>query len=169
MEDSRIKTASEVLSAYFDEEQLKRGGRYAEFFASWKYLVGEQLAAHSHIADIKNAVLLVEAEHPGWIQLLQLRQSVILDGIAARFPEFGLRSIAFRLGPARPSTLSGNSKSPTAASTESTESDHAAQAKVEASTEEPTKAGRIGSLEEIKDPSLKAILSSLKDALRAEE
>lgn len=188
MDDSRIKTAREVLSAFFDEEKLRQGGRYAEFFSSWKFLVGEQLAAHSHIADIKNGILYIEAEHPGWIQLLQLRQSAILAGIATRFPEFGLRGIGFRLGsprPApRPSEGGRSSEAPgpaegagtTAASAPGSEPEAAALAG-EAS---PTAAGsedealREGArprrrLEEIQDPTLKALLSSLKESLEGEK
>ena len=100
MDDLRIKSARELLAAFFDEEKLRRGSGYAEFFSSWKYLVGEQIAAHSRIADIKDGVLIVETEHPGWIQLLQLRQKAILDGVAVRYPEVNLRSIVFRVGSA---------------------------------------------------------------------
>ncbi len=98
MDDSRIKDAGALLSAFFDEEKLRRGGLYADFFTSWKYLVGDRLAAHSRVADVDKGVLIVEAEHPGWIQLLQFRQSEILAGVAARFPELALRSVVFRLG-----------------------------------------------------------------------
>ena len=163
MDDSRIKAAREVLSAFFDEEKLRRGGRYAEFFSSWKSLVGEQLAAHSHVSDVKNGVLIVEAEHPGWIQLLQLRQSAILRGLEARFPELGLRSIAFRLGPGRPTT------EPPERSPRSERS--AGGPTVEdppMGTEDREGKGvpqTIRSLEEIGDPALKVLLKGLKDTL----
>jgi hypothetical protein len=100
MDDSRIKSARELLEAFFDEEKLRRGRGYAEFFSSWKFLVGEQAAAHSRVADVNNGILVIETEHPGWIQLLQLRQKAILDGIEARYPELNLRSIVFRVGSA---------------------------------------------------------------------
>lgn len=98
MDDSRVKDAASLLSAFFDEEKLTKGGRYAAFFSSWKALVGDRLAAHSWIADIDRGVLIVEAEHPGWIQLLQLKQREILAAIAAAYPDFALKSIVFRLG-----------------------------------------------------------------------
>lgn len=97
MDDSRFKDVGSLLSAFFDEEKLQRGGRYAEFFANWKYIVGDRLAAHSRIADVDKGVLIVEAEHPGWIQLLQFRQHDILAGVSSRFPELALRSVVFRL------------------------------------------------------------------------
>lgn len=164
MDDSRVKAASEVLSAFFDEEKLRRGGRYAEFFASWKYLVGEQLAAHSHVADIKNGVLFIEAEHPGWIQLLQMRQSAILSGIAQRFPEFGLRSIAFRLGSPRPQS---RNRAPAAekGGAELPEEGPGAPPHDEEKTADIAPRAPARSLEEIEDPTLKALLTSLRDSM----
>ena len=165
MDDSRIKTAREVLSAFFDEEKLRRGGRYVEFFASWKFLVGDQLAAHSHIADIKNGVLLVEAEHPGWIQLLQLRQTAILDGIASRFPEFSLHSIAFRLGLPRPAPRSGDSKPAPAVALPP--SDTQGSSSNPEGREDGPRHNR--GLDEIGDPALRALLLNLKETLEAGE
>jgi hypothetical protein len=96
MGDSRIKDVSSLLSAFFDEEKLRRGERYSDFFSSWSALVGAKLAAHSRIVDVDKGLLVIEADHPGWIQLLQIRQSAILEAVAQRFPEFTLRGIVFR-------------------------------------------------------------------------
>lgn len=101
MDDSRIKDAASLLSGFFDEEKLRRGSRYAELFRLWDSLVGERLAAHSKIVDVEKGILIVEAEHPGWIQLLQLRQAVLLAAVSERYPELGLRGILFRLGKMR--------------------------------------------------------------------
>jgi hypothetical protein len=98
MDDSRIKDVSSLLRAFFNEDRLRKGGEYVRFFSAWADIVGERDAAHSRIRDIDRGILLVEVEHPGWIQLLQLRQHDILAAAQARFPELGLRGIAFRLG-----------------------------------------------------------------------
>jgi len=166
MDDSRVKSARELLSAFFDEEKLKRGGLYVDFFASWKFLVGDQLAAHSHIAEIEKGVLIIEAEHPGWIQLLQLRQTTILEGISQRFPELGLRSIAFRLGSPRPDPRA----------TEKVPSKWGRNIKA---VEEETEKSRAGELkensgisphlvEDIADPALRTLLKSLGKTLQGE-
>jgi hypothetical protein len=97
MAGSRIKDVSSLLGAFFDEDKLRQGGKYAEFFGSWKQIAGERLAAHSRVVDVDKGILIVEAEHPGWIQLLQLDQSRILETAARRFPELALRAIMFRL------------------------------------------------------------------------
>jgi hypothetical protein len=60
-------------------------------------LVGEKIAAHSKIAELNKSILLVEADHPGWIQILQTKQSSILDGVQRRFPDLSISGISFRL------------------------------------------------------------------------
>ena len=97
MDDSRVKDIGSLLRAFFDEDKVRQGNQYVEFFSSWKSIVGPREASHSRVAEIEKGILVIEAEHPGWIQLLQLRQSAILAIVQTRFPELGLRGIAFRL------------------------------------------------------------------------
>jgi hypothetical protein len=42
-------------------------------------------------------VLLVEADHPGWIQILQTKQAGLLQTVQKRYPELNVRGIAFTL------------------------------------------------------------------------
>jgi hypothetical protein len=101
MGGSGIKDVSSLLSAFFDGETAKAAARAAGFFGGWAQIVGERLAAHSRISEIERGIVIVEAEHPGWIQVLQLRQSDILESLRQRFPELGLRAIVFRLAAER--------------------------------------------------------------------
>lgn len=151
MGDSRIKDVSALLANFFDEGKLRSGERYASFFSSWATIVGSRLAAHSRVADIDKGLLLVEADHPGWIQLLQLRQSSILEDAARRFPELGLRGIGFRLSGQL--SQAGIAPEPTTEVPEPT-------------PESPVEAeSRARALEEITDPEFRELLSSLKRTL----
>jgi hypothetical protein len=162
MDESRIKDVGALLSAFFDEEKLRRGGRYAQFFESWRSVVGERLAAHSRVVDLDKGILIVEAEHPGWIQLLQLCQTKALESLSKRFPDLAFRGIAFRLAGEeyRPS----GSKSETKPADRATEGDEppegtTPQAAVETSADaSPLDSGR--------DPDFVAALSSLKNAIQ---
>lgn len=146
MADSRIKDVSSLLSSFFNDDKLRRGERYSDFFNSWSSLVGSRLAAHSKVADVEKGMLVVEAEHPGWIQLLQLRQSGILDEAARRYPELGLKGIAFRL-----SGRGGVSRMPV--------SEKSADSPLP-SPENEEKESRIQAplLDDIADPALRALL-----------
>ena len=98
MADSRIKTVSELLSSFFDQDMVKKGELYSGFGNSWKVIAGSRLGEHSKPADIRHGILIVETEHQGWMQLLQLQQDRILEEIQRRFPDLKIRGIAFRLG-----------------------------------------------------------------------
>ena len=58
---------------------------------------GQNLADHSRVIDLKNGVLLVEADHPGWISLLQMHQKFIIRGMNMKSPDLKISTLAFRL------------------------------------------------------------------------
>ena len=59
--------------------------------------LGTNLYSHTHIIDLKNGILLIEADHPGWIQTLRLYQKYILTGLKRGASELSISSLAFRL------------------------------------------------------------------------
>jgi len=73
-----------------------KAGSWSRFFGSWERAAGERLSAHSRPVDVRNGIVIVEADHPGWVQLLQLDQKRILDAIKRTFPELGISGIAFK-------------------------------------------------------------------------
>ncbi|MDR1215541.1 MAG: DUF721 domain-containing protein [Treponema sp.] len=99
--------AGELLSVLFDERLAEKVRNMTKLFASWKTITIEERIAsafdHSHIAEFERNVLLIEADHPGWIQILQTKQQRLLDNFQRRFPSMGVRGISFRLsrGPIR--------------------------------------------------------------------
>ncbi|MGB4572845.1 MAG: DUF721 domain-containing protein [Rectinemataceae bacterium] len=97
MGDSRIKDVSALLEVFFDRETMGAGGRYVEFLGSWRQIAGPRLGDHSRPVDVRNGILIVEAEHSGWIQLLQMRQEQIVASVQQRYPELGVRAMALKL------------------------------------------------------------------------
>ena len=159
MGDSRIKDISSLLSSFFDEDKLRRGECFTDFFSSWPRIVGARLAAHSRVADVDKGLLVVEAEHPGWIQLLQLRQSEILEDVSKHYPELGLKGIVFRLsghaGASGPAVDDSTSK-------EALEPD---QGELDALAGSDTER----KLEDIDDPEFKALLCGLRKTMLGKE
>ena len=110
-----MKKAGDIITALFRDrfgpEFLETAKSNADLFSSWQKIVaaawprhnsGEQedipaAASHSGIAELEKGVLLVEADHPGWIQILQTRQSELLSAVQRRYPDLGIQAIAFRL------------------------------------------------------------------------
>lgn len=96
MDDLRARKASELIGAILSPELAAKAGSWSRFFGSWELAAGERLSAHSRPVDVRNGIVIVEADHPGWIQLLQLDQKRILDAIKRSFPELGIHGIAFK-------------------------------------------------------------------------
>jgi len=98
-----VRKAGDILAAFFDEATMKKAKNYGELFSAslWSELLGKcglsQGFSHTRIADLNKAILLIEADHPGWIQLLQTKQKTLLELIQRRFPELTLTGISFRL------------------------------------------------------------------------
>lgn len=59
--------------------------------------IGERLAGNTRVVDLKNGVLLVEADHPGWIQYLRFYEKFILRGLKMESPELKITALAFRM------------------------------------------------------------------------
>lgn len=59
--------------------------------------LGINLYSHSRVVDLKNEILLVEADHPAWIQTLRIYQKYILTGLKRGVPDVKISSLAFRL------------------------------------------------------------------------
>ncbi len=58
---------------------------------------GRNLASHSRVVDFKNGILLVEVDHPGWIELLQLHKKYIINGLNMENRSVNVESLAFKL------------------------------------------------------------------------
>jgi len=96
MDDLRARKASEIIGTILSPEVASKAGSWSRFFGSWERAAGERLSAHSRPVDVRNGIVIVEADHPGWVQLLQLDQKRILDAIKRSFPELNITGIAFK-------------------------------------------------------------------------
>ena len=110
-----MRKAGDIVTALFKAQYgpafMETAQSNAFLFSSWNEVVAEvwplgidqkkedvpAAAVHSRIRELERGVLLVEADHPGWIQLLQTKQADLLSTVQRRYPELGIRLIAFRL------------------------------------------------------------------------
>ena len=101
-----MKTAGDILSALFDERFVKKAQGYSKLFDSWADITAKNgiaaAAAHSKIKDLDRGILLVEMDHPGWKQILQTKQSKMLNDFRMRFPELDISGISLILGKSEP-------------------------------------------------------------------
>ena len=98
-----MKKVGDILSFFLDKETLEKAGQMGQLFSFtvWSEILDccnlSQGITHSRVAELEKSVLLVEADHPGWIQLLQTKQSELLNAVRKRFPEITFTGISFRL------------------------------------------------------------------------
>jgi len=92
---------SDFFKEYFDEDSLKNGRLTAGLYNSWALAAKaaniSAAADHSRIREFEHKVLVVEAEHPGWVQLLQTKQRQLLNYVQLKFPELDIQGISFCL------------------------------------------------------------------------
>ena len=81
-----MKKAGDLLKDFFDNISLRRK-EGETVFSSWDKIAGSDIAGHSRITDLKKNVLTVEADHPGWIQLINLKKRQILEKVNEKFPD----------------------------------------------------------------------------------
>jgi len=97
-----MKTAGDILSALFDKRFVEKAQGYSKLFDSWEDITAKNgiaaAAAHSRIKDLDRGILLVEMDHPGWKQILQTKQSKLLNDFRIRFPEMDISGISLMLG-----------------------------------------------------------------------
>jgi len=101
-----MKTAGEIFSTLFDAQFMEKAQSYSKFFDSWKDITAKNgitaAADHSHIKDLDRGILLIEMDHPGWKQILQTKQSKLLNDFRIRFPELDISGISLILGKSEP-------------------------------------------------------------------
>ncbi len=94
MDTGALANGNKILSSWRAIiESIKPNAKTTKNAANF----GKNLASHSKIVDFKNGILLVEADHSSWLQMLQLHQKYILGSIQRRFPDLNVSTLAFRL------------------------------------------------------------------------
>ena len=89
------RQAGDILKELFSSMKISR--REETIFDAWPDLVGEEAAEHLKIQDIKGKTLLLMADHPGWVQVAQLKKKEFLEKIKERFPDKYINNIKVSL------------------------------------------------------------------------
>jgi hypothetical protein len=101
-----MKTAGDILSVLFDERFIEKAQGYSKLFDSWTDITAKNgiaaASAHSRIKNLDRGILLVETDHPGWKQILQTKQTKLLDDYHRRFPDLEISGISLMLGKCEP-------------------------------------------------------------------
>jgi len=106
---NEIQSFSNVINSAFERITVEEMDRARNIHSEWVKILrriksfgpnqneGSNMADHTSVVDLQNGVLVVEADHPGWIELLQLHRKYILKGLEFSFPELKIHNMVFRL------------------------------------------------------------------------
>ncbi len=91
-----MKKAAELLARLLDKGP-PGALPFPALFGGWQEIAGPSLAEHCRAYEVRHRCLLVECDHPGWMQLLLMQKKAILARIRQRFPQLGMRDIKMRV------------------------------------------------------------------------
>jgi hypothetical protein len=168
-----MKTAGDILSVLFDEKFMIKAQSYSKFFDSWKDITAKNgiaaAADHSRIKDLDRGILQIETDHPGWKQILQTKQSKLLNDFRIRFPEMEISAISLILGKSKPDTDKQDS-TPSVAITATAETEPVETIEaVEKPPQEPISQSAVKGLDAIKDEEFKETLKKLGQSIAVGE
>ncbi|MDR1587008.1 MAG: DUF721 domain-containing protein [Treponema sp.] len=162
----------ELLGLIIDEKIIHKAHQYSKLFNVWAALTKKHgiaaAADHSQIRDICKNILFIDADHPGWIQILQTKEHKLLEDLQSAFPDLGISGIAFKLS-RTPLRGAGNDAEATLSGTvpDSTNGTDSAADGAGTAADEPAAGSGEGeaSVDNIKDEGLKAALKSLEQSI----
>jgi predicted nucleic acid-binding Zn ribbon protein len=92
-----MKKVGDLLRQYLREKGWLSGSPYDPLFRGWEKIAGAALARHTRLVDVQKGILLVEVDHPGWLQMLRLRQVGLLEAARRAAPGVGVDGIKARV------------------------------------------------------------------------
>jgi len=93
-----MKRVGDLLREYLREKGWASQNPYAALFEQWPRIAGDALAKHCRLTDVDEGVLRVEVDHPGWLQMLQLRRVSLLEAARKAAPEARIDGMRIHLG-----------------------------------------------------------------------
>ena len=95
----------ELFRDLYGEDFLEKAKASSDLSSSWEFILAElwpqenppPAAANSRIRELEQGVLIIEADHPGWIQTLQTKQKELLLAVQNRYPQMEIKGISFKL------------------------------------------------------------------------
>ncbi len=92
------KKVGDLLREFLRERGWLGRDPSAAVFLQWKTVAGEPFGEHSRPVEIEDGTLIVEVDHPGWLQLLLMKKASLLSAVREAAPGAGIRDLVLRLG-----------------------------------------------------------------------
>lgn len=92
-----MRKVGDILREYLREKGWLTENPYGALFRNWREVAGGGLADHTRLRDVHDGIMIVEADHPGWLQMAGIRREALLSAARRAAPEARLAGIRFVL------------------------------------------------------------------------
>ncbi len=92
-----MRKVDDLLQIFLDRIGRSNGASYVGLFRGWRQIVGDRIADHAEPVDIRGSALIVEADHPGWVQMVMMSQAQILRRLKQHYPELAITGLHIRV------------------------------------------------------------------------
>ena len=92
-----------ILNSVFSNIDAARVSQGNDIINVWEetvqkiYNYGPKLVGHTRVVDLKNGVLLVETDHPGWNQILNTYKDFLIKGLKMKIKDLEISTLAFKV------------------------------------------------------------------------
>ena len=66
-------------------------------YSRWAHYVGTGVASHSTPVEIQNHTIVIEVDHPAWLQKLHMESVAIIKNINKKNPTLAIKGVQFYL------------------------------------------------------------------------
>ena len=80
-----------LLNNLLQKKYSKQGTVFYQFFNKWEIIVGKKLYGHSKIIDLKHGNLIIAVDHPGWLQMVKMKEKMIIKKVQKTFPQLNIK------------------------------------------------------------------------------
>lgn len=93
----------EILNSVFSNIDAARVSQGNDIINVWEetvqkiYNYGPKLVGHTRVVDLKNGVLLIETDHPGWNQILNTYKDFLIKGLKMKIKDLEISTLAFKV------------------------------------------------------------------------
>ena len=88
-----------LVPAVVKELGLEQRLQQSQVFFLWPDIVGKDIACHAQPVSLRNRLLIVAVDHPGWLQeLSRYHKPLLLQKVRERIGKTAVRDIVFRIG-----------------------------------------------------------------------
>ncbi len=89
------KLVPTVMKGLGLEQRLQQ----SQVFFLWPQIVGADIARHAQPVSLRNGLLILAVDHPGWLQeLSRYHKPLLLQKVRERIGKTAVRDIVFRIG-----------------------------------------------------------------------